>query len=265
MIGSLHAGVRDVTAEEVAFYREHGWVKLDGLIAPELAAEILERLQRKMGIRAHAEQHMGTFAALLPGPEWDNPSAEDERLREISHSAGFGRAGSALAGGRPMRFWIDSGIAKLPVADGGKRTGWHQDYGLRPIDRSGQLNIWIALVDMPPEQGAMRFLSGSQRAGVLGRRTTPEPDVLQMFPEALAPYPISPPLHLAPGDATVHDGLTLHSAPANETDATRWSYVVSVFPADALYTGMPYGDVDALGLEINQPFDHPRFPVLPTD
>jgi hypothetical protein len=38
----LHAGaIRDLTADEVARYRENGWVKLERLIDPDLAAEML--------------------------------------------------------------------------------------------------------------------------------------------------------------------------------------------------------------------------------
>jgi hypothetical protein len=33
--------IRSVTPEECAFYRENGWAKLEGLLAPGLAAEML--------------------------------------------------------------------------------------------------------------------------------------------------------------------------------------------------------------------------------
>jgi len=49
-------------------------------------------------------------------------------------------------------------------------------------------------------------------------------------------YAISPPLHLRPGDATIHDLSLVHSAPENATDDVRWVYAIAVFPADALYT-----------------------------
>ena len=49
--------------------------------------------------------------------------------------------------------------------------------------------------------------------------------------------PISPPLDLRAGDVTVHDALTVHSAPENETDSIRWVYSITWFPAETLYTG----------------------------
>ena len=78
--------IRTVTADEVAFYRENGWVKTERLIDPEVAAEMLA-----------------------------------------------------------------AAIASLP------------------FDRVGGLAFWVALDDVPAERGTMRFLSGSQRQGCLGR------------------------------------------------------------------------------------------------
>src|SRR5256885_76761 len=33
--------IREVTPDEVAFYRQHGWVKLDGLVHPDVVAQML--------------------------------------------------------------------------------------------------------------------------------------------------------------------------------------------------------------------------------
>jgi hypothetical protein len=41
--------VRDVTDDEVGFYQEHGWVKLEGLVSPSVVASMLERLKVHMG------------------------------------------------------------------------------------------------------------------------------------------------------------------------------------------------------------------------
>ena len=36
----VDANIREITDEEVAFYEENGWVKLDRLVSPELADEL---------------------------------------------------------------------------------------------------------------------------------------------------------------------------------------------------------------------------------
>src|SRR4051812_23040815 len=61
--------VRAVTDDELAFYREHGWVKLDSLISRELAAALLEA-----GLRWHEQNQrrpsewisMAKHAAIEP-------------------------------------------------------------------------------------------------------------------------------------------------------------------------------------------------------
>ena len=108
-------------------------------------------------------------------------------------------------------------------------TAAHQDYPATEFDRCGFVNFWIALDEVPPERGSMRFYSGSHRAGPLGLRHVMEGgnepiDLLETYPKLPQKYPLSPPLHLKPGDATAHGMLTVHSAPANTTDATRSAY-----------------------------------------
>jgi ectoine hydroxylase-related dioxygenase (phytanoyl-CoA dioxygenase family) len=74
---------------------------------------------------------------------------------------------------------------------------------------------------------------------------------------------LSPPLDLGEGDATVHHTLTVHGAPENRTDRRRLSVAASYFDADALYTGAEFAYTDGLGLKVDAPLDHPRFPEIP--
>jgi ectoine hydroxylase-related dioxygenase (phytanoyl-CoA dioxygenase family) len=92
---------------------------------------------------------------------------------------------------------------------------------------------WLALAEVTPEMGAMRFLSGVHREGPLGSCFNEDTgDVLEQYPKLTDLYPLSPPLHYQPGDATVHHGYMLHGAPPNETDAVRLAYLFSYVPAD---------------------------------
>jgi hypothetical protein len=72
--------------------------------------------------------------------------------------------------------------------------------------------FWVALADIVPEQGAMRFLTGSHREGPLGTHgvlgTGASDDALTVYPGLLDLYELSPPLNYRAGDATVHHCLT---------------------------------------------------------
>ena len=59
---------------------------------------------------------------------------------------------------------------------------------------------------------------------------------MDTYPEVTTRYPISPPLDLRAGDVTVHDALTVHSAPENETDSNPLGVLHHMVPRrDALH------------------------------
>ena len=109
----------------------------------------------------------------------------------------------------------------------------------------------------------MRFLTGSHREGGLGAGIVlgGGPDVLGQYPKLLDFYDLSPPLSYEPGDATVHSGFMVHGAPKNQSNETRWSYIMSYFPADVRFTrrpipSTPYGadqDEEKVTSSIRQP------------
>jgi ectoine hydroxylase-related dioxygenase (phytanoyl-CoA dioxygenase family) len=266
---TIDAGVRAVTDDEAAFYRENGWVRLDGLMSAELVEEVLERTKQHMGERADVElpdNRPGIMNPLLRAlwNDWQNPAEEDDFFRALSQSRAMGRVASKLLRGRDVRWWSDAILCKLPSSDGGSRTPWHQDFPYLSLDRIGLMNLWVALIDMPPEMGTMRFLSGSKRVGPMGRviHRTDGQDLLDLYPWIGDEYAVSEPLHLRPGDATVHDWMTVHAAPENATDQPRWAYINSMFPADTLFTGAQQRRTDGLGLTVNQTLEHPRFPII---
>jgi len=270
--GALDQGIRQVTRDEVEFYREHGWVKLPGLVDPGVAADILSRIKKRMGDDARAQVEDGYAATTARPPQvramfnnYELPSRDDSVLRDFVLSQGIGRAAAALSGMR-MRYWSDICLVKMPATQAGGITPWHQDWPYYPQDRSGSMNLWLALVDVPAERGSLRFVEGSHSWGPLGRIIgRPDgKDQVDLLPEFLREkVKISPPLDLQPGDVTVHNELTIHSAAVNTTNEARWAYTITAFPADTLFTGSANRRTDGLGLKVNQPYDHPNFPVLP--
>jgi hypothetical protein len=267
----VESQIRPVTDEEAAFFRKNGWAKLENLITPELAATVLERVKLKMGddgrgmkANANAGATANADDSLLTRvwERYDHPSGDDEMIHQLVYSRGLGQNASRLLDDRDIRYYNDGVNCKLPATQAGVATPWHQDLPYHPFDRVGSTTFWLALVDMEPEMGTMRFLSGTHRVGNLGRFIHQDIDALKELPWLTEEYEMSPPLALKAGDATVHSQATMHAAPENSTDRPRWSMTINVFPADALYTGAPYPPTDNLGLQINQTFDVPEFPII---
>jgi ectoine hydroxylase-related dioxygenase (phytanoyl-CoA dioxygenase family) len=262
---------RALSDGEAAHYREHGWVKLEGIVTAGTAASILARIVGRMGVRAEKQVrvqsgvHSVSEELRRKFSNYEDPSLDDPELFAWVRSREMARIHSKALGGVPVRWWRDEVLCKLPAGEGGGKTGWHDDQAHLPFDRVGKPQLWISLGDCPAEKGSMRFLDGSNWSPLLGRyahRT--DRDLLDDYPGLTERYPVSPPLDLRAGDATLHDANTIHYAPPNETDEPRWAYLVSLIRADICYNGTPQRLCDGLGLKVNEPFDHPRFPIIET-
>lgn len=243
--------IREVTNEEVAFYEENGWVKLDRLVTPELAAELLRVGQSwtKEGEKA------GSWNSLAKDPNC-------EPFHSLLFGGPMGRNAARLVNRKrltdeeiPLLYRADHFVCR--TAESGQRSAYHQDSAEHGSDRVGELQFWLALDEVTPEMGAMRFLTGSHRAGPLGSVFNGGPDLLGVYPKLVEHYPLSPPFHYQPGDATVHHGYMVHGAPPNTTDRPRWCYIYSYTPADTRWWN---GKVANWGSE-RKPLDESLNPV----
>jgi hypothetical protein len=259
--------IRDVTQDELVHYRKNGWVKLERLFAPSIAEELLARAKARMGSDpssvSRTDPTSRTSDQFMCYSRWDGCSYHDDWICALSHSRPFARIATRLMR-ESVRFYFDQMFVKIPAGKMGMETPWHQDLPHHPFDRQGALGIWAALVDCPSEKGSMRFLNGTHRAGLFGRfsNRTDGVSLIDENPWLLDEYEISPPLDLQPGDVTVHDFAVIHYAPANITASPRWVYLSQWAPAAALYTGAPNHRTVDLGLEIDKPLLHERFPVI---
>ncbi len=256
---------RAVTEDEIAHYREHGWVKLPAFIAPDLVRRMLDIARARMGDNADENALYGLDQPYF-NPE-PGDGLQDPDLRPLLEQ--LGSAGRRLLGraGIGMRYYTDVFAPKLPQSPDGSGTGrgptaFHQDFITHAIDRSGGMTFWIPLHDCTPEQGTMSFVNGSHRAGVVGSyRSYGEKDVRDLFPE-LRELGCSAPLDYVLGDISVHDILTVHGAGPNLTDRPRWAYLLVLHPQDACWNGAQPEAFDPAGMVLNQRLDDARFPVL---
>jgi len=279
---------REITDAESAFFKEHGWVKLEQLITREDAADLLARVKEKMGgdevkVTAHSNDKLTdrnmagtrfhTFAPLSVNAT--TGEVLDDTFNAFSHSAAIGRVAAKLCG-EPVRYLIDQALVKAPAAaeNGSGETAWHVDLsgrGETPFQNPNtQVLVWLALNEVPAARGSMRFVGPNDQNDevweiVKGKSLQ---ETYKIFEERGI---LSPPLDFQPGDATVHSGATLHSAPLNTTDEARWVYNLSMFPARTEWTGQTSGlgvpevveDPKGLEkLEAGKVFPDFRFPVL---
>jgi hypothetical protein len=256
--------VRDITPDEAAFFRDHGWVHVPGLVKAEVASALAAGAEA--ALRGSTYKSFTGFVddafRLHHRPDRTNPLA-----REAVLSPACGRNGARLLRGGPaIRLLQSSYAAKWGGADPEPMgpTPFHQDYPAWALDRSEMFTVWVALVEVTPDMGTMRFADGSHRFGALGRSFVRADDDLFSQHPWLRDLPLSPPLTLRPGDATIHHGLTVHGAPHNATPRPRLSIQAVYGDASALYNGARLNPRwETLGLTLHAPLDHPDFPLVP--
>lgn len=248
-VADVAAHIRDVTDEEVAFYERNGWVKLDGLVTPEFAAELL-----RVGVETGGTAGSWESLARDPGVE---------PFRSVVFGEQMGRNAARLVNRRRLsdadpglRYRNDHLVRRQPGSGNG--TPYHQDSPEHGSDRVGELQFWLALDEVTPDMGAMRFLSGVHREGPLGAGALGREDLLVQYPKLTDIYPMSPPFHYRPGDCTVHHGYMVHGAPPNTSDRPRWSYIFSYTPADTRWWN---GEVQNWGSE-RRPLDDEKNPIV---
>jgi phytanoyl-CoA hydroxylase len=232
---------REATADQIAFFREHGWIVVEDAIAPAEIVEVAERMDVIL-----RKKHK-----LAYDWAWEKGKSKDERefkivqgspslvWPEIKHARfriWMAEFASALMNA-PMEFWYDQFLAKPPRE--GAPTYWHQDegyWGRNLLDRG--ITCWMPLHDVDARNGCMHFVDRGHRDGVLTHR---QPDHIQsdlLYCEPDLARVVSCPIRA--GSVTFHHSKTPHMTPANSSDEWRRAVTTHMRVAGSLGEGDHY-------------------------
>ena len=256
--------IRLVTEDEVAHFREHGWVKLDRLLSPDVAERLRERSIPWIAFDS-TDHSLGWWI------DYYDPIDKDDEFRALGYSETMGLNAQRLMRRRTGVLIYSNLLAVKVGGEGSSPSGpspWHQDGTDTPIDRSSWVRFWIALDHITPTMGAINFIDRSHQLGPLGNRhleaLDPDRKLLDLFPD-LAASPQAGPLEFQPGDATVHSMFTVHGALGNDTTDPRRAFILTYFSDDTRYTAS--SDAPALlkkaedaGLRRGDLFAGPTYP-----
>ena len=255
----------DTRRETIDHYRKEGWAKLGRVLSDEdlaIARDILVQRAQKDAEAAAQDGWGSPMRSMFRGGtnlRFEHP----ELKRIVAKTANIAR--DLL--GEDVRILWDSAFVKDPTKSGGRETAWHQDWPhTRGLDRRGMMSMWIAIFDVPEQSGCLKFVPRSHRIGPLGRldidgETYDLPDILRKEDFDIVGAPLAVPLQA--GEATVHDGLTLHGAGLNLSDSPRIGWVNVFTPATTKWNGAPFPveHLNTLGLQMLEPIDHPDLRV----
>lgn len=224
-----------LSPEQVAQFREQGFLSLPRITSPEEVVELREVLgglfDRRAGWREGAQFDLvaaedaadeSTLTQIVQPVNYA-PELRDTLFRANAAAIARQLLGEAAA---PS---FEHSILKS--AENGSPTPWHQDEAYRASDafEYEQLSIWMPLQDSDARQGCLQYIPGSHLRGVLPhRRVNDDPRVhsIECVPEAFdVGEAVACPLPA--GGAVIHTGRSLHCAGPNETATPRLAYVLA--------------------------------------
>jgi ectoine hydroxylase-related dioxygenase (phytanoyl-CoA dioxygenase family) len=217
-----------LTQEDIAFFKRNGYVRLRGVCTPEelapYADAIREYVKRKSADAQELEARDTYGKAFL---QVMNIWEEDPVARSFVFGPRFAEIAAKLLEVEGVRLYHDQALFKEA---GGGHTPWHQDQFYWPLATDNTVTMWIALTDIEPEMGPMRFAAGSHVEGYLGELPISD-ESEKHFEQYVAEkgFELTEPVAMKAGDATFHTGWTLHNAPPNRTDRVREAMTIIYF------------------------------------
>lgn len=225
-----------LTSEQISSYQANGHVLLRGVCSPDEIAvyrDVLNNAAYRYNTQTKPMEERDTYGKAFL--QIMNLWAVDEAVRRYTLARRFAKIAAELMGVEGVRLYHDQALYKEA---GGGLTPWHQDQFYWPLDTDNTITMWMPLVDVPIETGALTFASGSHQEGFLGHLQIS--DESQETWDKLVKERNYPVVNAAmqAGDATFHSGWTLHTAPGNQGDHTREVMTVIYF-ADGTRTFEP--------------------------
>ncbi len=261
-VSSGLAAVPAVTDEQVAFYRENGFVEIDDVLTPEEVERFgrqVDDIYREDRAGIHTSGQNSAYGKVLD--QRVNLWRDDEVMRGFVFDRRLAEIARRLCGAQAVRLWHDQALLKQPGDS--RPTPWHQDLPYWPMNESGALSLWMALDDVDERNGAMSFIPGSQRVGALPGINLVDPqDIFAMVPkgELAGVRPLT--AKMRAGSCTFHNGLCFHYAGANTTTRPRRAMVVIYMPDGTTFNGRGHICTQGLGLQAGAPLAGDMFPLL---
>jgi len=217
-----------LTRDQVDQYQRDGHILLRGLCSPdEIAAyhPIIGTATGRYNKETRKLEDRDTYGKAFL--QVTNLWQRDADVARFVLARRFAHVAAQLMQVDGVRLYHDQALYKEA---GGGPTPWHQDQFYWPMDTDRSITMWMPLVDVPIEKGALTFASGSHKNGSacpLEISDESERVIRELVENENYPIAVEP---MKAGDATFHSGWTLHRAPGNQTNELREVMTVIYYP-----------------------------------
>jgi ectoine hydroxylase-related dioxygenase (phytanoyl-CoA dioxygenase family) len=220
-----------LSAEQRAYFKENGYVKLKHVLAPATVEhyrrEIAAEVKRLNTLHLPMEQRNTYQKAFLQiGNIWE----KSPLVKEFVFARKLARIAAELMGVRGVRMYHDQALYKEA---GGGFTPWHADQYYWPISNDNSITAWIPLQATPLEMGPLAFARKTHRMA-FGRdleiSDESELKIQKSLKEAQADIDETA---FDLGEVSFHLGWTFHRAGPNRSDRPREVMTVIYIDQDA--------------------------------
>lgn len=208
-----------LTPEQIAYFREMGFIKLKNVLSPEVLAyygDVITKhvLDKSVDVKPLSERDTYGKAFLQISNIWE----ENAIVKEFVMGKRLARIATQLMGVKGVRMYHDQALYK---EGGGGVTPWHADQYYWPLSNPNTITAWIPLQYTPQNMGPLAFAARSQHME-FGRdlpiSDESEAKLQQALKDANFEY-IDTPFDL--GEVSFHYGWTYHRAGPNTSNEPR--------------------------------------------
>jgi len=220
-----------LTREQIAFFREQGYIKLKDVLSPEaidyynpIVSKITFDKDPNKGVpMAERDTYSKAFIQVM------NIWTCDVQVRALTFSQRLARIATQLLGVTGVRLWHDQALYKEA---GGGFSPWHADQYYWPMASMLSVTAWIPLQPVPIEMGSLAFAAGSHLIPG-GREIGISDESEQQIAAHIKRHGLTEvyePFDL--GEVSFHYGFTLHRAGPNTTDQPRKVHTIIYMDED---------------------------------
>lgn len=255
-----------VTKEQIAFFRENGFIKIKQVLSPETIRYMDETITSEV-VRLNT-QHLPLDQRDTYGKAFlqiMNLWTKSPLVKEIVFSKRLARLAADLLEVKGVRLYHDQALYKEPS---GGHTPWHADQYYWPLSSPKTVTVWIPLQATPLELGPLEFSAGSNQLST-GRDKKISDESQQLLEQTLKQQGythIVEPFEL--GEVSFHTGWLFHRAGPNVTKKMR-KVMTMIYMDKDMVLKTPENenqqqdwDTWCPGAKVGQVVDTPLNPVL---
>jgi phytanoyl-CoA hydroxylase len=255
-----------LTAEQKAYFKEHGYLAYGRVLSDEEVEKLRQRsfdiIEGRMN---HVPPRFIQFEAKFRGVN-DERVEKIDQVRKMTQLCYFDDLFQAVAkkpeivdvvseliGSPNVKLYTDQLMMKPRFH--GTVTDWHQDSTAWPFFvPQDHVSCWVALDDATVDNGCMTVIPGSHHWGPIAREYK---EKFLAIPELPEPVPVE----IKAGSCMFHHGLNWHRTGANTTASRRRGLALHYITAETKYLGLD-NEESRLMVECEKPKGEFRFMLV---